>query len=155
MTIEHFATSYFSWLPQIRRAIKKEKEKTRITARRAISYEDNDPILELPEGIDIEVAMDFIRKWAVKDNEPDLISGKKWGGLYINNDKLCNYQREIMGMFCKTNALHIEFTAIRKFEAEIGAMIVKMLNGDENCCASTTSGGTESILFVFSIQQRQ
>lgn len=42
------------------------------------------------------------------------------------------------------------FTSVRKFEAEIVAMVVSMLHGggDVGACGSLTSGGSESILMA-------
>ncbi len=42
------------------------------------------------------------------------------------------------------------FTSVRKFEAEIVAMVVSMLHGggDAGACGSLTSGGSESILMA-------
>ncbi|KAL6063333.1 Sphingosine-1-phosphate lyase 1 [Balamuthia mandrillaris] len=52
-------------------------------------------------------------------------------------------------MFTWSNPLHPDvFPGVRKMEAEVIAMVVKMFNGNEEACGTTTSGGTESILMA-------
>lgn len=52
-------------------------------------------------------------------------------------------------MFSDTNALYPGiFPGVRKFEAEIVSMVVRMLRGDAECCGALTSGGTESVLLM-------
>lgn len=48
-----------------------------------------------------------------------------------------------------TNPLHPEcFPGINKMEAEIVRMVINLFKGDENCCGTLTSGGTESIVLA-------
>lgn len=51
--------------------------------------------------------------------------------------------------YCVSNPLHPEvFPAIRKMEAEIVAMCVKMYRGPSGATGTMTSGGTESIVMA-------
>ena len=50
--------------------------------------------------------------------------------------------------YCLSNPLHPDvFPAVRKMEAEIVAMVLKMYN-NPNGAGATTSGGTESIVMA-------
>jgi len=51
--------------------------------------------------------------------------------------------------YCVSNPLHPDvFPAIRKMEAEIVAMCLKMYRGPEGSAGAMTSGGTESIIMA-------
>ena len=82
------------------------------------------------------------------------------GGIYHGDhdedgEALAKVQSEAMRLFSSTNALYPGvFPGVRKFEAEIVAMVVDMLggsncwSGSENACGIYTSGGTESVLMA-------
>eukprot|EP00946_MAST-07B_sp_MAST-7B-sp1_P002410 g2410.t1 len=82
------------------------------------------------------------------------------GGIYHgehdeDGETLAQVQAGAMQLFSSTNALYPGvFPGIRKFEAEIIAMVVNMLGGEkcwsgaENACGIFTSGGTESVLMA-------
>lgn len=69
------------------------------------------------------------------------------GGSGIKSmDKLMADTWEI---YMHTNALNpMIYPSLRKMETEIVSMTTAMLNGDETCAGSLTSGGTESILMA-------
>lgn len=51
--------------------------------------------------------------------------------------------------YCVSNPLHPEvFPAVRKMEAEIVAMCLKMYRGPSGSAGTMTSGGTESIIMA-------
>jgi hypothetical protein len=51
--------------------------------------------------------------------------------------------------YCVSNPLHPDvFPAVRKMEAEIVAMVLKLYNGPDTGCGVVTSGGTESIIMA-------
>lgn len=53
-----------------------------------------------------------------------------------------------MERYCLSNPLHPDvFPAVRKMEAEVVAMVLKMYN-NPNGAGTTTSGGTESIIMA-------
>uniref|UniRef100_A0A7S4PDF5 sphinganine-1-phosphate aldolase n=1 Tax=Paramoeba aestuarina TaxID=180227 RepID=A0A7S4PDF5_9EUKA len=85
--------------------------------------------------------------------------GKKWAGIYHEVNGECPLDKIQQNMWCKfvnTNGLYPGvFKSCRKFESEIVAMIIAMLNGGpaakegawgREATGLLTSGGTESIL---------
>ncbi len=79
---------------------------------------------------------------------------KKWGGIYHPTGRageagasLEELQSSVSNEFMSTNALYGGlWPSIQKFEREIVAMTLSMLNGGEEAVGLLTSGGTESIL---------
>ncbi|KIW01283.1 uncharacterized protein PV09_07322 [Verruconis gallopava] len=75
--------------------------------------------------------------------------GRVSGAVYHGGEDLSKLQTEAYGMFTVSNPLHPDvFPAVRKMEAEIVAMVLKMFNAPEGAAGVTTSGGTESILMA-------
>lgn len=66
------------------------------------------------------------------------------GGEELSKIIIAAYSR-----YCVSNPLHPEvFPAIRKMEAEIVAMCLKMYRGPSGSTGTMTSGGTESIIMA-------
>jgi len=79
----------------------------------------------------------------------DFLQGKVSGAVYHGGEELMNVTTEVYRRFAFSNPLHPDvFPGLRKMEAEIVSMVLRMFNGDENSCGTTTSGGTESILMA-------
>ncbi|EKX36578.1 hypothetical protein GUITHDRAFT_97529 [Guillardia theta CCMP2712] len=85
------------------------------------------------------------------------ISGKetKWrdgmisGTVYHGGDDTTQVISAAFSEFAVSNPLHPDvFPSIRKMEAEIVQMCCEIFRGDENCCGTMTSGGTESIVMA-------
>ncbi|KAK9465837.1 pyridoxal phosphate-dependent transferase [Lipomyces arxii] len=75
--------------------------------------------------------------------------GKVSGAVYHGGEELLRLQAEAYGMFSVSNQLHPDvFPGVRKMESEIVSMVLKMFNGPETGCGTTTSGGTESLLMA-------
>eukprot|EP01101_Sappina_pedata_P008693 TRINITY_DN4872_c0_g1_i1.p1 TRINITY_DN4872_c0_g1~~TRINITY_DN4872_c0_g1_i1.p1 ORF type:complete len:565 (+),score=202.02 TRINITY_DN4872_c0_g1_i1:13-1707(+) len=75
--------------------------------------------------------------------------GKVSGSVYYGDNSASNVVEEALRTFSIANPLHPDlFPGVRKMEAEVVAMVVKMFNGDAACCGTMTSGGTESILLA-------
>jgi sphinganine-1-phosphate aldolase len=54
-----------------------------------------------------------------------------------------------MSKFALSNPLHPDsFPSVRKMDAEIVAMTLSLFHPTSECCGTTTSGGTESILLA-------
>lgn len=63
---------------------------------------------------------------------------------------------EAYKLFVHSNPLHtFTFPSVRKMEAEVLSMAKYMLGGNENCCGSITSGGTESILMAMKAYRQE
>ncbi|KAJ7497639.1 pyridoxal phosphate-dependent transferase [Mycena latifolia] len=72
--------------------------------------------------------------------------GKLSGAVYHGGDDMERVIVAAYAKYCVSNPLHPDvFPAIRKMEAEIVAMTLKLFNGPD-CAGTMTSGGTESII---------
>jgi len=79
----------------------------------------------------------------------DYREGKVSGAVYHGGKDITRISTKAYKLFIWSNPLHPDvFPGVRKMEAEIVAMVVKMYNGNEEACGTTTSGGTESILMA-------
>jgi sphinganine-1-phosphate aldolase len=89
-----------------------------------------------------------LNKW--KQFEDSLWKSKKVSGaVYYGDDSLSNFCGEVYKLFALSNPLHPDvFPYVRKMEAEVVAMCLKMFNGGADSCGVMTSGGTESIMLA-------
>ncbi|RKO90708.1 pyridoxal phosphate-dependent transferase, partial [Blyttiomyces helicus] len=79
----------------------------------------------------------------------DWKGGKVSGAIYHGGDDISALITEAFGLFTISNPLHPEvFPGIRKMEAEVVSMVLRMYNAPPSACGSVTSGGTESILMA-------
>ncbi|CCD24066.1 sphinganine-1-phosphate aldolase DPL1 NDAI_0C04060 [Naumovozyma dairenensis CBS 421] len=76
--------------------------------------------------------------------------GKVSGAVYHGGSDLIHLQSVAFEKYCVANQLHPDvFPAVRKMEAEVVSMILKLFHGpEETSCGTTTSGGTESLLLA-------
>ncbi|KAJ3512940.1 hypothetical protein NLJ89_g3237 [Agrocybe chaxingu] len=75
--------------------------------------------------------------------------GKLSGAVYHGGDELSKLIVDAYSRYCVSNPLHPEvFPAVRKMEAEIVAMVLKMYHGPSGSAGVMTSGGTESIIMA-------
>ncbi|KAF7799754.1 hypothetical protein EIP86_010996 [Pleurotus ostreatoroseus] len=80
------------------------------------------------------------------DNHTDWKVGKISGAVYHGGDDVSKVLVAAFERYCVTNPLHPDvFPTIRKMEAEVVAMCLKMYNNPSGA-GTTTSGGTESII---------
>jgi sphinganine-1-phosphate aldolase len=71
------------------------------------------------------------------------------GAVYHGGDELLELQTQAYGKFTVANPIHPDvFPGVRKMEAEIVAMVLKLFNAPGGAAGVTTSGGTESILMA-------
>lgn len=76
-------------------------------------------------------------------------SGKVSGAVYHGGQDLSDLIAEAIKMFLVSNPLHPDlFAGVRRMEAEIISMCLRMYNASPQGCGTTTSGGTESILMA-------
>ncbi|KAI0302679.1 PLP-dependent transferase [Russula brevipes] len=137
-------------LPPMRKKVETEMDAARAEIARKLLPRGKDVVrhLELPKkGCSLEWILDAMEQM---DQEApphtDYREGKLSGAVYHGGDDM---ERVIIAAFqryCVSNPLHPDiFPAIRKMEAEIVSMCLRMYNGPTGAGA-TTSGGTESIL---------
>ncbi|KAF9541396.1 PLP-dependent transferase [Agrocybe pediades] len=75
--------------------------------------------------------------------------GKLSGAVYHGGEELSKIIVAAYERYCVSNPLHPDvFPAVRKMEAEIVAMCLKMYRGPEGSAGVMTSGGTESIIMA-------
>lgn len=77
--------------------------------------------------------------------------GRVSGGVYaaMSDDKLQSLMKDVFGETAYTNPLHADiFPGIRKMECEVVRMAIDLFRGDEKCCGTMTSGGTESLVMA-------
>ncbi|UXI15777.1 Zinc finger protein 658 [Sarcoptes scabiei] len=107
-------------------------------------------LVELPQkGLSVESILDKLRVYKTL-SKIDFRHGRVSGAIYSNlNDDSTRLFKEIYAETSYTNPLHPDiFPGIAKMEAEVVRMVINLYNGDENCCGSLTSGGTESIILA-------
>jgi sphinganine-1-phosphate aldolase len=77
----------------------------------------------------------------------DWRNGKISGTIYHGGKDIVRLSTDAFGKFAVSNPLHPEiFAGVRKMEAEIVSMVLKMYHGNDDSCGSVTSGGSESIM---------
>lgn len=75
--------------------------------------------------------------------------GKVSGAVYHGGEDIIKLQTEAYGMYSTANQLHPDvFPAVRKMEAEVVSMVLKLFNAPETGAGTSTSGGTESLLMA-------
>ncbi|KAI0728271.1 PLP-dependent transferase [Fomitopsis betulina] len=93
------------------------------------------------------------KEMQVMDNEapgihPDWREGKVSGAVYHGGDELTRVILTAIERYALSNPLHPDvFPAVRKMEAEVVAMCLRMYNNPTGA-GTTTSGGTESIVMA-------
>ena len=89
----------------------------------------------------------IMKSW--REKETDYNAGKVFGGIYHKDQKKHELLNIVSTIYSDSNALYpTVFPGLRKFEAEVISMTVKMLSGDAKACGTMNSGGTESILMA-------
>ncbi|KAJ2498533.1 Dihydrosphingosine phosphate lyase [Coemansia sp. RSA 1972] len=86
-----------------------------------------------------------------RQEEPgvDWRNGRASGSVYHGGEELARLTNEAYAMFNLTNPLHPGvFPGLRRIEAEVVRMVLNLYNGSAECCGTTTSGGTESIIMA-------
>ncbi|KAK0551880.1 Dihydrosphingosine phosphate lyase [Tilletia horrida] len=95
-----------------------------------------------PEAIGLE-------NWESRNGEAVWRNGKISGAVYHGGQEMSDLLADAIKMFMLTNPLHPDvFPGVRKMEAEIISMVLRMYNAPSDAAGSTTSGGTESILMA-------
>lgn len=131
-----------------------EKDKQRRSLERSVigdSLEGERLFTELPaRGLARGDVLALLDRYAAKD-APHWRSGKLSGAVYHGGDELTEVMAEAFRRFALSNPLHPDaFPCVRKMEAEVVAMTLRLFHGDASrgACGTMTSGGTESILMA-------
>ncbi|KNC99861.1 sphinganine-1-phosphate aldolase DPL1 [Spizellomyces punctatus DAOM BR117] len=84
-----------------------------------------------------------------KMGDVDWKEGKVSGAIYHGGEEVSSLITDAFARFTVTNPLHPEiFPGIRRMEAEVVSMVLRMYNAPDSGCGSVTSGGTESLLMA-------
>ncbi|CAK7896323.1 sphingosine-1-phosphate lyase [[Candida] anglica] len=79
----------------------------------------------------------------------DWARGRVSGAVYHGGEDLTTLQTQAYHKNSVANQLHPDvFPGVRKMEAEVVSMVLKIFNAPETGCGSSTSGGTESLLLA-------
>ncbi|KAJ2799231.1 Dihydrosphingosine phosphate lyase, partial [Coemansia helicoidea] len=79
----------------------------------------------------------------------DWKNGRASGAVYHGGEELGRLTNKAYAMFNLSNPLHPGvFPGLRRLEAEVVQMVIDLYNGTGECCGTTTSGGTESIIMA-------
>ncbi|KAJ2719985.1 Dihydrosphingosine phosphate lyase [Coemansia sp. Benny D115] len=105
--------------------------------------------LEIPStGMDNDAILAILRR---RQNEAgiDWKNGRVSGAVYHGGEELARLTNEAYALFNLTNPLHPGvFPGLRRIEAEVVRMVLDLYNATPECCGTTTSGGTESIIMA-------
>ncbi|XP_073943316.1 sphingosine-1-phosphate lyase [Choristoneura fumiferana] len=145
---------FFRWLrqvPFVRRKIEKKmaeinrdfkadvtKRLAGVTIRRT-----------LPEkGLSAEEVAEEIRNH-LSLGTYDWKSGSLSGAVYHVSEEIAAVACAAYSQTAYTNPLHADvFPGVNKMEAEVVRMAANLFHGDEDCCGTVTTGGTESIMMA-------
>lgn len=137
-------------IPYVSKKVNSELEKIMGTVRKAVIQDIGIPAYtQLPERgcseEEIVEQLDVLRKAGHTHWE----EGKVSGTVYHGGSEITRLSSKAYELFIWSNPLHPDvFPGVRKMEADIISMVVKMYNGGPDACGTTTSGGTESILMA-------
>jgi len=85
----------------------------------------------------------------IKEKDVNWKEGKVFSLVFYAGEDILEVLKEAHQMFMSENGLNPgAFPSLRKFEAEVVAMVAGLLNGDSEVVGNMTTGGTESILLA-------
>ncbi|KAJ7646954.1 pyridoxal phosphate-dependent transferase [Roridomyces roridus] len=137
-------------LPAARRKVKTEMDKARLDIENSLVAKGADVTrhLSLPaEGHTPEWILAEMEKMDQEMGKPNTWkAGKLSGAVYHGGDDMERVIVAAYAKYCVSNPLHPDvFPTIRKMEAEIVAMTLRLYNNPDGA-GTMTSGGTESII---------
>ncbi|KAK8439983.1 Dihydrosphingosine phosphate lyase [Candidozyma auris] len=139
-------------LPPIKAKVDRELQTTAVKMEEMIIKND-DSLLQFPElpkvGMHKDVVIQEVSLTEKTLAQDDWHDGKYTGGVYHGGDELLKLQAKAYEIYSVANQLHPDiFPGIRKMEAEVVSMILKIFNAPDTGCGCSTSGGTESLLLT-------
>lgn len=152
----HVSRNIFHWLlnsPMLKNKVDAEVNKTKIIMEKEM-IRNNNLVKDFPQlpinGLSSDLILQELDKLNTTIPHSDWEDGKVSGAVYHGGHDLIHLQSQAFEKFCVANQLHPDvFPALRKMEAEVVAMTLKMFNApEETGCGTTTSGGTESLLLA-------
>ncbi|KAH9985342.1 PLP-dependent transferase [Russula vinacea] len=137
-------------LPSMRQKVDTGMDDARAEINRKLLPQGKDVVrhLALPrKGCTLEWILDEMEQMDLEaPSHTDYRDGRLSGAVYHGGDDMEKVLVAAFQRYCVSNPLHPDvFPAVRKMEAEVVAMCLRMYNNPTGAGA-TTSGGTESIL---------
>ena len=130
-------------------AINAEAEKMKTTLRKELHKDLGAVYATIPkEGVELEQVLAHMDEMRSKEEQK---WDKGWvsGAVYLGEKEFSEFLNKVYCMYSSTNALHPDiWPSLRKFESEVVAMSLRMLNGGPESCGLMTSGGTESLVMA-------
>ena len=133
--------------PVLRLVYQQQVAKMKASLRKNKSSEEGRPRVIPEHGVDKRELLQRMQDAKRQDCRWD--QGKTFGFVYHGDEEHVKFLNEVYAMYSQTNPLHLTaFPSVQKMEQEVVRMTISMMHGDEHCCGSTTSGGTESLLLA-------
>ncbi|KAH8803066.1 pyridoxal phosphate-dependent transferase [Xylogone sp. PMI_703] len=149
--VRSYLFGIFLRIPAVRAKVQQQLEEAtgKLQSRLVQSGPDVIQYLDLPKkGWSRETVLAELQELATMKHtrwEDGCVSG----AVYHGGADLLELQKEAYGKFTIANPIHPDvFPGVRKMEAEIVAMVLKLFNAPSDAAGVTTSGGTESILMA-------
>jgi sphinganine-1-phosphate aldolase len=138
-------------LPPLKSKVDKEIEETMIKMEQSLikSSPDVGNFHEIPhKGLPGSKISEYLESLSQIEHS-EWENGKVSGAVYHGGQDVIDIQAEAFKIFCVANQLHPDvFPGVRKMEAEVVNMVLKLFNAPEGGVGGTTSGGTESLLLA-------
>lgn len=145
---------FFRWLrhmPIVRRKIEEKMSEITADFKKDVTKRMAGTTIRrtLPEtGLSSEQVIEEIKNLSTMGSY-DWKNGNVSGAVYHLNQEISKVACEAYTMTAYTNPLHADvFPGINKMEAEVVRMAINLFHGDEDCCGTVTTGGTESIIMA-------
>uniref|UniRef100_T1P9B9 sphinganine-1-phosphate aldolase n=1 Tax=Musca domestica TaxID=7370 RepID=T1P9B9_MUSDO len=142
---------YLKKVPAVRRKIESELSKANQDFKGEIAKLTGtlEYCLQLPEnGLSKEEILKLMDEH-LKLGHYDWRDGRVSGAVYGYKEDLAELVTQVYGKASYTNPLHPDiFPGVCKMEAEVVKMALALFQGDEQCCGTMTTGGTESIVMA-------
>ncbi|XP_052740738.1 sphingosine-1-phosphate lyase [Bicyclus anynana] len=145
---------FFRWLrqvPFVRRKIEQKMAEIKKDFKRDVAKRLSGMTIyrQLPEnGFTEEQVAEEVRQHLVLGSY-DWKAGNVSGAVYHVNEDISRVACAAYALTAYTNPLHADvFPGVNKMEAEVVRMTIDLFNGDEECCGTVTTGGTESIMMA-------
>ncbi|KAJ8733137.1 hypothetical protein PYW08_001435 [Mythimna loreyi] len=145
---------FFRWLrsvPIVRRKIEEKMAEINSDFRKDVTKRLAGVTVrrELPElGLDSERVLEEVRDHVALGSY-DWQGGAVSGAVYHVTKEISQVACDAYSLTAYTNPLHADvFPGINKMEAEVVRMAINLFHGDDDCCGTVTTGGTESIIMA-------
>ncbi|XP_068631006.1 sphingosine-1-phosphate lyase [Battus philenor] len=149
-----FRKEFYRWLrqvPMVKRKIEEKMSEIKRDFRRDVTKRLAGVTVrhELPEnGLPAEQVSEEIKDHLTLGIY-DWKKGSVSGAVYHLSDEIAKVACDAYSLTAYTNPLHADvFPGVNKMEAEVVRMAINLFHGDEECCGTVTTGGTESIIMA-------